>query len=602
MINVAAVYHEAKSKYAYAYDESKIHIRIRCAKGDVDSVNIIYGDPFNWGQNDLGVHTWIQENKPNEKLHKEYTTELHDYFFIELTPRHKRIKYAFILKKGDEKLFFGPRYITEYNPDKQIDLFNFFNFPYMNSIDVYTCPSWVKDTIWYQIFPERFCNGDKTNDPKNVRNWNDTTEVTNEMFFGGDLEGVIKKLDYLQDLGINGIYFTPIFKSPTTHKYDIEDYFSIDPHFGDLETFKTLVKEAHKRGIRIMLDAVFNHCGFNHPFFQDVVKYGENSPYKDYFHIHSFPVLENDPKEFRYIPGKSTLNYETFAFTPFMPKWNTENPQVKEYLLKVAKFWIEECDIDAWRLDVSNEVDHEFWRSFRKVCDSAKKDFYIVGENWDDSNPWLKSDQMHAVMNYNFTYPCWSFFGKKEFNNKQFIEAISNMQVMYPKNILPNLYNLLDSHDTTRIITMCNENIQSAILAYVFLFTISGSPSIYYGGEIGLSGGHDPLNRRCMIWDKDKQNLQLLEIIKKLISLRKQHPSFKAVDIKFYHVDNDDVLVYEKETLEEKIVIVLNNGNENQSIKLPHLNCTLLDIFNNKEIKINEKVDLKPYEFYILKY
>ncbi len=422
------------------------------------------------------------------------------------------------------------------------------------------------------------------------------------MFFGGDIDGVIKKLDYIQKLGATGIYFTPIFKSPSTHKYDTEDYFQIDPQFGNLETMKRLVKEAHKRGIKVMLDAVFNHCGWNHPFFQDVLKNGINSPYKDYFHIKKFPIFEGDPKKFRFDDETSTLNYDTFAFTPFMPKWNTENKEVKAHLLNVAMYWIKECDIDAWRLDVSNEVDHSFWRDFRKACDSVKKDFFIVGENWDESNPWIQPDQMQSVMNYDFMFSVWKFFGYTNGSSECFKSDINRLLTTYPKHIGQYLFNLLDSHDSTRILTICQGNKEKVKLAYVFQQTFGGTPSIYYGGEISLAGGHDPDNRRCMIWDKKKQDLQMFTHIQKLIKLRKTHTALREVDLTWIEVDNsNNQIVYKKESKEETVYVIINKEDSNITLLINELvGKQCIDLYSDTHITIDKTVEIGNYGFLIL--
>ena len=208
----------------------------------------------------------------------------------------------------------------------------------------------------------------------------------------GTLKESLNILDYLEELGINGIYFTPIFHAYSNHKYDTIDYREIDPQFGTKETLKTLIEECHKRNIRVMLDAVFNHSGYYFLPFQDLLEKGEKSKYKDWFHPHSFPLK-----------GGERPNYETFGFFESMPKLNTANPEVKKYLLEVSAYWIEEFDIDGWRLDVANEVDQPFWREFRKTVKNIKPDLYILGEIWHDSMPWLRGDQFDAVMNYPFT-------------------------------------------------------------------------------------------------------------------------------------------------------------------------------------------------------
>lgn len=286
-----------------------------------------------------------------------------DYFSCEVQPPYRRLRYAFLLEDGEESIWMDENNFLEEEPDNPDRMFE---FPYINGVDVFTPPAWVKDAIFYQIFPERFANGDKSNDPENVLPWGGKPERDN--FFGGDLQGVIDHLDYLSELGITAIYFTPIFEATTNHKYDTEDYMRIDPHFGDADTLKKLVKQCHKRGIRVLLDAVFNHSGRTFKPFVDLQKNGEQSKYKDWFYIRSFPIEVVDG-----IPS-----YETFSFEPLMPKLNTENPEVKEYLLNVAEYWIKEIGVDGWRLDVANEVDHEFWREFRHTVKKVNPDAYIL--------------------------------------------------------------------------------------------------------------------------------------------------------------------------------------------------------------------------------
>ena len=207
------------------------------------------------------------------------------------------------------------------------------------------------------------------------------------------------------------------------------------------------------------------------------------------------------------------LNYRTFAFTPYMPKLNTSNQIMREHLLDVAKFWIEKYDIDGWRLDVSNEVAHRFWRDFRDTVKTAKKETYIVGENWDNSNPWLLGDQYDGVMNYEILIPIWNYFGTNidnpKYSSTQFKYRINKVLTDYPKNVLRSMYNLVDSHDTTRILEICSNNEELVKLPYLFLFTFPGAPSIYYGGEIGLTGKHDPDNRHCMPKDISLHNLNI---------------------------------------------------------------------------------------------
>ena len=236
---------------------------------------------------------------------------------------------------------------------------------------------------------------------------------------GGDLLGIIKKLNYLEDLGIKGIYLTPIFESVSNHKYDTTDYMKVDKYFGDESILRELITECHKRGIKIVLDAVFNHCGIGFAPFQDVIEKGRESEYFEWFYIDGDKVLF-DP-----------INFQAFGFVPYMPKMNTSNPGVKAYLYEVIKYWTEEFDIDGWRLDVSDELDHEFWRGFRKLVKSINPQAIIIGENWHNAYNWLMGDQFDSVMNYSLTKLCLDYFATSEINARTFMYEISSLLIRY---------------------------------------------------------------------------------------------------------------------------------------------------------------------------
>lgn len=610
------IYHEAKSKYAYIYDKDTVHLRVIASKDRIKSLKVIYGDPFHWGPKDdnSGDWEWKIENLDNCILKKEYVTSSFDHFFIAIKPETKRVKYAFLI---DDRYLFGTREIVDLDehPELRYHHFNYFNFPYLNEEDIFNAPSWVKDQVWYSIFPERFSNGDESINLKRTLKWDSVTKYSNEQRFGGDLKGIIDKLEYIKESGFTGIYMTPIFSSDTAHKYDINDYYQIDKAFGDNKTFKELVEKAHEIGLKIMLDAVFNHCGFRHPFFQDVIKKGKDSMYYDCFHIidTNKPVIDFEVDQTGRIIKDSLahirkdhtlLNYRTFAFTPYMPKMNTNSPLMRNYLLDVCKHWISEYDIDGWRLDVSNEVSHKFWREFRTNVKNAKQDAYIVGENWDNSNPWLAGDQYDGVMNYELLFPIWNYFGTNidhsQYTSTEFKYRINQVLTDYPKNVLPYLYNLVDSHDTTRILEICSNRIELVMLPYLFMFTFPGAPSVYYGGEIGLSGKHDPDNRRCMIWDEEKQNKTLRNHIKTLSVLRNQYPQLKSVDFKWIETnDLEEYIIYKK----EDIYILISKRYKKNIIKLPTelKNKTFIDIYSNKEVKTSDDLEISSYGFYILK-
>lgn len=607
------IIHEAKSSYAYLYDKDTIHIRLKATKGKVKSVRLVFGDPFHWGPSSTDdTWEWQVESSDSISMKKEYETLDFDHFFIAAKPHYKRMKYAFII---NEEFIFGCREKTSITKNSIHNLSNYFNFPYINKEDLFDAPKWVEDQIWYSIFPERFCNGDSSINKEGTLEWGATDTYSNKQLFGGDLKGIISKLPYLKEIGFTGIYMTPIFKADSTHKYDTIDYYKIDEAFGTNEDFKELVDTAHSLGIKIMLDAVFNHAGFRHPFFQDVLKKGTDSIYYDCFYVIDkdknvldFPVDENGFLDRKYAHeihlDKSKLNYRTFAFTPYMPKLNTCHPIMKEYLLDIATYWIKNYDIDGWRLDVSNEVSHTFWRDFRRTVKGIKKDAYIVGENWDNSYPWLMGDQYDAVMNYELLFPIWNFFGLENKSNTNsatmFMYTINKVLTDYPKNVLKAMYNLVDSHDTARILETCGNNPKLVLLPYLFLFTFPGAPSIYYGGEIGLSGKHDPDNRRCMIWDESKQNKEILHHVKTLIKLRNEYSAFKSTEYNWLHVDDDkNVIIFQKENL----YFILSNTKETVSITLPFelQQRSMQDIYHQKRINFDNCITLSNYEFLILK-
>lgn len=496
------LYHHAKSSYAYSVSETKIHIRFKSVKNKVKTVKLIWGDPFLWDiDKETKEYKWVSSTSEETELIKENSSNTFDYFYTEVENPSKRTKYAFLI---NNEYIFGSRdlYNLKDHPEEKYNLFNYFNFPYIHEVDRFKAPDYVKDTIWYSIFPDRFHNFE--NKSKGLKEWESVTEYKNNFFFGGNLKGITKKLEYLKSFGISGLYLNPIFLSPTAHKYDTIDYFEIDPMFGTKDDLKELIEKAHSLDIKVMLDAVFNHSSHLHEFFQDVVKNGEDSKYKDCFYIKDYPVINYELDEFHMPIRKNdlnhNLNYEAFAFAKNMPKLNVEHPLMREHLLEAATYWIKEFDIDGWRLDVSNEVSHDFWREFRKRTKAIKEDVFILGENWDNSNPWLQGDQMDAVMNYDFMYPIWSYFGTNikstKYTSERFIEKITETVFNYPKNVIVNMFNIIDSHDTARIMHICENDIDLVKLVYFFQFTLPGSPSIYYGGEIGIKGDHDPDNRR----------------------------------------------------------------------------------------------------------
>ncbi len=560
-MNRHAVYHRPKSNYCFAYDNDKVYIRLRAAKGDVDKSILIYGDKYDWNK--------------NKKIAMKLTCcdKDFDYYTAVIKPPNNRLSYYFTLESGEEKYHYTEWGVFKKLKEDEIPN-HLFNFPYINNIDIHRVPEWTKDAIFYLIFPERFNNGDSSINPKNVKAWGGKPKRDN--YFGGDLKGITEKLDYLNQLGVNAIYMTPIFKANTNHKYDTTDYMEIDPCFGDKDTLKKLVKEAHKREIKVILDAVFNHCGYLFKPFQDVVEKGKNSKYYDWFYIRKWPLEKKPP------------SYEAFAFEAHMPKLNTENPELKEYILNVAKYWIEEAHIDGWRLDVANEIDHQFWRDFRKVVKAAKEDAFIIGEIWHDSLPWLMGDQFDSIMNYPVTNACIQYFAYNNINHTEFKELINNIRMRYTKQVNEVVFNLLDSHDTSRFLTKCGGDTKKLMLASGFMLTLPGAPCIYYGTEIGMEGNDDPDCRKPMDWDEDNWDNDLFNFYKSLIALRKEHIALRRGSFKWIDIDSD-VISYIREFEDEKILILINNSDESKSVKLDDDVNSLIDLLNHEVITLDKK-------------
>lgn len=562
-MNKAAIYHRPESEYAYLYTADELRLRIRTAKNDIQSISVIAGDPYNW-QNG----TW--QKSANVVMKKTLVTETHQYWQASLTAPFNRLNYGFILTDSlGDSIFYGDQGFETLTSSSNDDsglmgANNYFKMPYFQEIDRFKAPEWVKKTVWYQIFPERFANGDTSNDRSGTLPWRSGDHPTAESFYGGDLQGIIKHLDHFSQLGINGLYLTPIFKAPTNHKYDTQDYFEIDPHFGTKEDFKLLVEKAHAAGIRIMLDAVFNHIGDQSPQWQDVIANGRQSKYADWFHIHDFPVRYTPTDNFEYT---ADANYDTFAFTPHMPKLNTANPEVQDYLIDIATYWIKEFDIDGWRLDVANEVDHHFWKKFRAATTNIKPDIYILGEIWTSAQSWLHGDEFSAVMNYAFTGSIVDFFAKQQISPSQMVHKLNAQLMLNRDQTNQVMFNLLDSHDAPRILTVAHNNKAIVKQMYTFMFLQQGTPDIYYGSEYAMTGQQDPDNRKPMVWQSDQQDATMYAFLKQLIQLRHDYQTVLSEGTLSWKTDDEKNIVgFTRQLGKTKIFAIFNAGNTNYEI------------------------------------
>ena len=372
-------------------------------------------------------------------------------------------------------------------------------------------PAWVKDAVFYQIFPDRFCRSERYKAVGKFVPWDSKPTRTN--MFGGNLRGITDKLKYILDLGANALYLCPIFKSNSNHRYHTVDYFEIDPVLGTLKDFDTLVKKAHSLGIRVILDGVFNHCSRGFFQFNSLMELGEDSPYRDWFHVHSWPIHAYSGKP----------NYECWWNYPALPKFNTDCADVREYLFSVAEFWTKR-GIDGWRLDVPNEIDDDsFWQEFRRRVKAVEPDAYIVGEIWDAPERWLQGDQFDGVMNYPFRKAVMQYlFDENAIPTEEFCRRL---QSAFPEGRGDTPMNLLGSHDTTRIKSQPRTSLDRIKLAYTLMFFLPGAPCIYYGDEIGMEGGKDPDCRRTMPWEelKTRKAQPIYAFLRHLVALRREN-------------------------------------------------------------------------------
>jgi cyclomaltodextrinase len=415
-------------------------------------------------------------------------------------------------------------------------------------------PDWVQDAVFYQIVPDRFYNADPTNDPDPSQPIDFTGRIEGDGFYGGDLQGILKQLDYLRMLGVDALYLTPVFASVTHHNYDTDDYERIDPDLGADEDLRQLAQTLHQHNMRLILDGVFNHVGVYFFAFQDLLRHQEQSPFREWFIVERFPVaVEWNP------------SYWAWWNIPYMPKLNHANPVVRRYLLGVVERWTRELRLDGWRLDVPNEVPDVFWREFRPVVRRANPDAVIIGEIWDDAGLWLQGDMFDSVMNYVWRGAVLGFVAHRSLTPSQFDQRMAQLQVMYPRQSLYAMYNMLSSHDTPRFRRECGGDLNRVRLGLLLQFTAIGAPAIYYGDEIGMDGGGIPDNRRPMRFERTPDEQALFEYTRALIALRKGSVALRRGEWTTVLVDDARRLYgFVRHTPDDAALVLLNLSDQPQ--------------------------------------
>lgn len=450
-----------------------------------------------------------------------------------------------------------------------------------------TTPGWVQDAIFYQIFPDRFRRSER-NPSGNLpfESWD--SPPTSHGFKGGDLYGIVEKLDYLKELGITALYLNPLFASASNHRYHTYDFYNVDPLLGGNDALRLLLDEAHKRKMRVILDGVFNHASRGFWQFHHVLECGEASPYKDWFffdperlvgkkHWGAYPSA-HEQKLLHQEDSITAIGYRGWWNLPALPKFNTSAPAARAFLFDVAEYWIK-FGADGWRLDVATDIDDDsFWQEFRNRIRKINPEAYIVAEIWHESQRWLQGDQFDAVMNYEVTKPCLGFFPGKHLDLKvlhqqsnyhgiqqpidahEFANRIDHNLNLYKHDITYSQLNLLDSHDTPRFLSCAGGDKNALKLAWLFLFTYPGAPCIYYGDEIGVDGKHDPDCRKSFPWDEGKWDNNLLEYAKDVIALRTKNPALRRGD--FTRLWSADGVYVFSRALDGQTLIVALNASE----------------------------------------
>jgi glycosidase len=440
-------------------------------------------------------------------------------------------------------------------------------------------PSWVKDAVFYHIFADRFSRSPRLFAPGPFESWE--SPPTTFGFKGGSLFGIAERLEYLQDLGITAIYLTPIFSSPANHRYHTYDYETVDPLLGGNQALRELLDEAHRRGMRVVLDGVFNHTGRGFFAFHHIHENGIGSPYVDWFHVDRARLaagvaLNAYPAGDIYAAGPfEEIGYRGWWSLPALPKLNTGNPAVREYIMRVAEYWIR-FGIDGWRLDVPREIDDDtFWQEFRQRVKKLNPNAYIVGEIWEDGRRWLQGDQFDAVTNYLFAKAALGFLpdppdlqtvqeaggyrSVRTLSTPEFLKAFKKLMTLYPLEITHSQLNVLGSHDTPRFLTCASGDASAIELAVLLMATSPGVPCVYYGDEVGMTGTYDPYCRGAFPWDQSRWNLRLRDFFKQAIALRRKSAALRRGSFTLLTAKSG-LIAFARQFDTEIVIIVLNRA------------------------------------------
>ena len=446
-------------------------------------------------------------------------------------------------------------------------------------------PGWVRDAVFYEIFPDRFAASDRVPKPGPLEPWD--APPTRHGFKGGDLLGIVEHLDYLEDLGVTALYLTPIFQSASNHRYHAYDYLKVDPMLGGDEALRALLDAAHGRGMRVILDGVFNHSGRGFWPFHHVLENGASSPYRRWFHIDDEALDAGRPLLAYPSPGtpSSELGYLAWWGMPALPKLNTREPDVREYLLTVAEHWLR-FGIDGWRLDVPEEIEDEsFWPAFRERCRAVRQDAYLVGEIWHVAPEWLRGDRFDALMGYPLAYAAMGFAGGSRLDmavvhghpeyalniepldGLAFAGRLTDLLAAYEPEAVAAQLNMLGSHDTPRLRTVLGDDVTGIRLATLIQMTLPGAPCVYYGDEIGMTGGNDPDCRRAFTWDERSWDHELHSFVRSLARERQLDATLRTDHVEILAASGGAV-AYQRRLGDARTIVAINAGDDSMRLDL----------------------------------
>lgn len=491
--------HQSDSRYCFSIDSNRTRIRLAVEKEEkINAIWLVYGDEFRFAS--------TQKRKRMEIRHEDLNFF---YYEAEMEAETPRFFYIFHIESEEGEYDLYETGLTQ-GFNYSLSFLSAFRHNGENAIDFVTPKKKFRGKIVYQIFPDRFAIGSKEKKRSYInRPWNAKgDDLKKNVFLGGDLWGVLEHLDYLASLNVGAIYLTPIHPSKSNHKYDVLNYMDVDASFGGKEALSALVEACHKKGISVIMDLVFNHCSSDHPFFKDVKKKGRASKYYSWF------LIDGDK------PSILPLNYRCFAYVPMMPKLNTGNKEVQDYLIKVGLYWVKEFHIDAFRLDVSDAVSHYFWTRFKLALREIDPEFLLIGENWLNAESFLHESELDGVMNYPFLAVVGSYLlGQDEAKTTKM--RLDGLLMRYKDGNDENMMNILASHDIQRLRNLVKGDIDSCLIGYAIMLFYIGMPMLYYGEELFMEGGQDPDCRRGMDWKKAEHPDDDTRFFAKMLNIRK---------------------------------------------------------------------------------